>query len=960
MDRIRPVERRGTELPATDLAHRRLREREVELSAGRTARLTAEGGSGSLLVFTGPVGIGRSALLSAIAHDARQAGSLVLSARCSEAEQDFAFGTVLELFEQYIADVDASELDSLFAGRAGLATPLLTGEGLRDPGALLREAPEASPALTHAVFRVLAHVAAHRPVIVIVDDLHWCDPHSLRFIHYLGARLGGLASSLIVSVRDSSQVADDAVSDLIGIESAQVRRLVPLPAVAIREVINDITGECTARCAVECRWLTGGNPMLVHELIGIAEEGGLGIETHSAAEICASAPNRVKHRILHAFGNLSEDAVAVARAAAVFGSTADRERIEATTELDADRLSRAIDELESAGILDARRPLDYLHPLVRASVYSLIPREQRESLHARAADVLRSWHSEPISIATHLMRTRPGARPWVVEELLRAAGAARRNGELDRAALYLGRALSEPPASEARVDVLLELGRTQMDTGEIGLALGTLQRADELAGEPRPVRVALPLARALCLHGGTLRATAVLSECDPGSVTDRQRDELEATWLTAALIDPRLGPETQRRLEGTSGIEARRAAPELIATAACHVALRGASRLRAMGLADTALDESSGSIEPTVWAPALLALCWSGGFTRARAVAAELAARPATQHSRRAMEAVRVARAHSHHLAGHLKEAEAEARRAAKLVTPDNGTDYLDCPRARLAAILLDRGQLKQAEATLSSATGAPFPDGSIVHAQILAVQARIHAARRRHREALAILTEAGRLLAEAAVENPLVCAWRSQAALATAAIGNRERARELADEEVALASRFGALPAIGVAMTTVGIIATGSEALELLVEAERVLDGSGAELEHARALAYLGATERRYGSPRKARETLTASLDIASGLGSKPIVALAKSELRLAGSRPRSDFASGPEALTDAERRVAELAAQGLTNREIGAELFVTRKTVEWHLRNVFRKLEIETRGEVAAALGAEATVSE
>ncbi len=948
-------------MPAADFADRPLLDRTVELDAGRAARLAAEGGSGELVVFTGPVGIGRSALLSAIADDANQAGTLVLHAHCSEPEQDFAFGTVLQLFEQYIADLDRSERDSLFAGRAGLATPLLTGEGLRDPGALLRDTPGASPALTHAVFRVLANITARRPVILIVDDLHWCDPDSLRFISYLGARLGDLASSLIVSVRDSSsEVADDAVSALIGIENAQVQRLVPLPAVAVRDMIRAATGECTARCAIDCHWLTGGNPMLIRELMETAEEGGLRIESDSAADICASAPNRVKHRILYPFGNLTADALAVARAAAVFGSTADRERIEATTELGTDRLSAAIDELESAGILDTRRPLDYVYPLVRASIYTLIPREQRANLHARAAEVLRSWHSEPLSVAPHLMRTRPGARPWVVEELLRAAGAARRNGELDRAVLYLGRALSEPPVSDVRVDVLLELGRTQMDTGEIGLALGTLQRADELAGEPRAARVVLPLSRALCLHGETSKAATVLSECDPGSVSDGQSDELEATWLAAGLIDPRFGPERERRLERTSGIETRRAAPELLAAVSCHVALRGASRLRAIGLADIALHEPSGSSDPAVWAPALLALVWSGELTRARAVAADLAARPAVQHSRRAMAAVRLARAHSHHLAGHLNEAEAEARRATKLITADTCSDYLDCPQARLAAILLDRGQVKAAEVAISGATGAPFPDGSIVHAEILAVQGRIHAACRRDREALAVLTEAGRLLTEAAVENPLVCAWLSQVALATAAIGNRERARELADEEVTLASRFGALPAIGVAMTTAGIIATGNEALELLVEAERVLDGSGAELEHARTLAYLGASERRYRSPKKARETLTHSLEIASALGSKPIAALARSELRLAGSRPRSDYASGPAALTDAERRVAELAAAGLTNREIGQELFVTRKTVEWHLHNVFRKLEIETRGEVAAVLGAEAAVSE
>jgi DNA-binding NarL/FixJ family response regulator len=244
------------------------------------------------------------------------------------------------------------------------------------------------------------------------------------------------------------------------------------------------------------------------------------------------------------------------------------------------------------------------------------------------------------------------------------------------------------------------------------------------------------------------------------------------------------------------------------------------------------------------------------------------------------------------------------------------------------------------------------------VRAQVLALRARIHSAHHRDAEALADAIEAGRLLIAAGVKKPAVCGWRSQAAVAAAALGDRDRASQLADDELRLARRFGAAPAIGVALTAAGTIASGRKAVELLVEAEAVLDGSGAQLEHARTLAYLGAAFRHHGSQRKARATLTDALNAATSVNAEGVADLARSELRLAGSRPRRDATTGAAALTAAEQRVTELAADGLTNRAIAQELFVTKKTVEWHLRNSFRKLDVDSRDELASVLASDVEV--
>jgi DNA-binding NarL/FixJ family response regulator len=173
------------------------------------------------------------------------------------------------------------------------------------------------------------------------------------------------------------------------------------------------------------------------------------------------------------------------------------------------------------------------------------------------------------------------------------------------------------------------------------------------------------------------------------------------------------------------------------------------------------------------------------------------------------------------------------------------------------------------------------------------------------------------------------------------------------------LARRFGAAPAIGVALTGLAAIATGRKAVDRLIEAEAVLSRSEARLEHARTLAYLGAAFRHHGSQKQARATLRQALEAAMRLDAGAVVRLARSELRSAGARPRCTATSGAGALTVSERRVADLAAGGLTNREIAQELYVTKKTVEWHLHNVFRKLEVSSRTELRGALSSDAVAT-
>jgi len=228
------------------------------------------------------------------------------------------------------------------------------------------------------------------------------------------------------------------------------------------------------------------------------------------------------------------------------------------------------------------------------------------------------------------------------------------------------------------------------------------------------------------------------------------------------------------------------------------------------------------------------------------------------------------------------------------------------------------------------------------------------HSASRAPRAALEELRRAARQYASWGT-GPGALVWRSDAALALHRLGEGEEARRLAAEEVELARRFGAPRALGVALRAAALVSDRSPA-DGLREAADVLAGGDAPLELARTLVDLGAALRRGRRPVDAREPLRRGAELALHCGAHAVVRRAREELLASGARPRRLALSGAEALTPSERRVAELAAAGRSNREIAQELYVTEKTVEGHLSHSYDKLGIRSRAGLADALGASA----
>jgi DNA-binding CsgD family transcriptional regulator len=273
-----------------------------------------------------------------------------------------------------------------------------------------------------------------------------------------------------------------------------------------------------------------------------------------------------------------------------------------------------------------------------------------------------------------------------------------------------------------------------------------------------------------------------------------------------------------------------------------------------------------------------------------------------------------------------------------------------------LVTALTDQGDLEAAEAALARFAPGP-PARAHSGAMLLLARGRLRAAQRRLDAALADMRAAGDIAVRIGAISPSSLAWRSEAALVLMALGERERAERLARGELGLAGTFAAPRTLGVALRAAGVV--GSEGEELLREAAITLDAAGAALESARAIIDLGALLRRANRRADARELLREGLDIAHRGGAVALADQAEIELRAAGAKPRRARLTGLDALTASERRVAELAAQGMTNREIAQALFVTARTVEGHLTRTFQKLDLRSREDLPDALSVPARTS-
>jgi DNA-binding CsgD family transcriptional regulator len=302
---------------------------------------------------------------------------------------------------------------------------------------------------------------------------------------------------------------------------------------------------------------------------------------------------------------------------------------------------------------------------------------------------------------------------------------------------------------------------------------------------------------------------------------------------------------------------------------------------------------------------------------------------------------------------GDLRAAVADLREAIELSVAHGTRLNWSYNIGFLAYALLEQGEADEATRVIDR---GGFPE-QLPLDQVHLVWFRLHRARvrietgspERGVEELLQVGETVRLLP---FDNPGTAPWRSWAAEGLRRLDRHDEARALAADELALARRWGDPQTIGAALRVLGLVEGGKAGIGLLREAVEVLAGSEARLEHARALVDLGAALRRANQRIEARERLREGVDLAQRLGAFGLAGRANEEIAATGARPRKVLQTGLDALTTSERRVGQLAAGGMTNKEIAQTLFVTIKTVEVHLSHAYRKLEISSRAQLQNAL--------
>jgi DNA-binding CsgD family transcriptional regulator len=631
-------------------------------------------------------------------------------------------------------------------------------------------------------------------------------------------------------------------------------------------------------------------------------------------------------------------------------------------------LSRRLEGLEVC-ILAAVRPLededrlvaelltDPVNPLLRNSVYQGIAPHERPWAHARAATTLSSLAATTEAVAAQLLLAPPGAFEGASATLRKAARAAAAEGAMENAAKYLRRALDEPVEGDERGEVLLALGEAESAT--LGPASGQTSFSEALAhlheADLRR-RAWLRLGRALAWSGRYEEAVEAFASGlreRPG-VADDVAMRLEAELLWNAIRLPDRQRDAYARISrvdvrASSGI----GAALLIGLQAYGDAVRGTHRERAIERAHEAL-----SVHPlpheteaaaTSFSYALYALLSADLLTEGSQLLDAAVADSRRRGAVFSWSASLMGRAWVALLRGAVVDAETDARLA--LDTPANElANAMAHFLGWFVQILVERGCVEEAASLLTEDRVGVIRDDSW---QLLRARGIVAAARRDYRTALGDALMVGDVLDSLGVVNPAASypGWRSEAALAHHALGEPDEAIELASQEVALARAWGAPRALGRALRVLGVVDAGPAGIEHLREAVAILEESPARLEHAYAIADLGAALRRANQRRAARELLRRALELAQQSGARRLAERTHAELIASGARPRRLEQSGVESLTPSERRVAAMAGDGLSNREIAQELFVTLRTVEMHLTHAFRKLDVSSRTQLAGA---------
>lgn len=947
----------------------RLLERDGELAAIESLASTASA-QGSVAVIEGPAGIGKTALLSQAEKLVAELGMRALRARGVEIERDFSFGVARQLLEPALAAASPERRSALLADAGSFASRLLDAD-IDAPAAMVTDA---SFVALRALHRLIASLSREQPLLLAIDDLHWADAASMRWLGHLASRIHELPVLVLATARSEEMGSHPELASLTA--AARVTRPPPLTPSAVAVLLTSEleSDRVEDEFVLACHRATGGNPLYLGELISELRAEGVPADREGARRVEAIGPAGIARVVLARLARLSPDAVSVAGAVAVLHADAEPVTAAELAGMPEARVRAAADVLAAAGILENRLPLTFVHPILRAAVYSDLGPARRAELHASAARSLAARAASSEAIAAHVLACDARGDPGAVAALRRAASDAVARGAPENAVTYLQRALREPPGSPPeRAEVLAELGAAEACGGaraDTEAAVTHLYEALAAGLEPaHRVRIARVLGGVLLATDRGEEAARVLASTidELGDAPDELLVPLVADMGVVGMSSPKAhhtGLPYFARFAGaataTTDGRAKRLATGMAAGAA--VMFGGdAGSVGSLGMA--ALEDGRLLTEETsdslAFYLAPIALLWAEHAVEAKDALAAAASEADARGSSRGLSMAISLRAAADLRMGALAEAQRDATWALSL-TREIGLRLGEPVAATtLMEVLIDKGELGEAE-VLARDESLRSTD-SVWAAWVTYEIARLALERGRVDEAAERAQRVGELLEGWHIPTWASLPWRALLAVALTrrgGDGEAAEARKLVAAQLADARRFGAPRLIGHTLLECARVeaALGGDlrdaVVPLLQEAVAVLEPSTARLEHARALVELGTVERRLGSTPAARRLLREGLAGARACGAQALAARAHQELEATGLRPRKILAGGVEALTASERRVAEMAASGMSNREIAQALVLTARTVETHLAHAYQKLDISSRRELAGRL--------
>ncbi|MGD9996534.1 MAG: AAA family ATPase [Ilumatobacteraceae bacterium] len=948
--------------------------RDVELGALRTALDDAVDGRRRVVAVSGEAGIGKSRLLDEVAALARDAGCLTLTGRAAEFEADVPFSVVIDAVDSYLHTLDPHDIDRLAADRLGALAAVFPA--LEDLGASVDVPVNAGERFRvhRAVGELIERLAARQPVLLVLDDLHWADAASLELAAHLARRPPDGAVLIAFGVR-SGAMSDVARRTLAGIEASEHVLSIELPPLD-RTALGELIG--VRREDDGDRWyeLTRGNPFFALQLArtDVRPRGEIGAD---------DVPNAVLGSIQLEFDALPPVAREMAAAAAVVGDPFDLDLVINAMESSEDAALDALDDLCMNGMLrptSAPRIFEFRHPLVRSAIYRMTPPGTRIAHHRRIAAHLRGRSAGPVELARHVEHSARHGDMDAIETLGRAAESVIAQAPVS-AARWLSTALSLLPASASprrRIRLLGHLANAHAAVGDLAQGLVALHHSLSLV--PPSEHRALANVAIACAEGERLlgqgEAAAATLRAAYDRVPDRNSSEAARlaiarsanTFYVGAYDDAaKWADEAVRvaeRLDDTSLLVAARAARlagdafagRISAARQLHVELKA----QVDALDDVALRDQLDALGALGTAELYLDLYHDAYAHAVRGLA--IARHTGQTHLMPVFTPMAGTAAWMIGEVDAAIEVFDDAIEAARSIDNDAVLAWHLFNRS-LPELLL--GNLERAvEISHESWTLAEPLEPGMIRGLSAAARASALEATGRPAEAIELLyRESG------GSELTLIGgSWRGvwfeiavncqlQLGDTAAAVATVERARALAaavpvDLAIMTADRADAAVAL----------ATGDapRAAALLQSALGRAHAIGSPVYVAWCCELLGHALEAAGDLEGAARELTIASEMSDDLGAIRHRDRIDADLRRLGrtvhrrTRPGVRHAGGVDSLTGREREVADLIHAHATNREIANELFLSLKTVETHIRNIFNKLGVTSRAEVARALAA------